>query len=88
VDQARWPTFGQLLQYLRDLGFTVGPGQPGYVRCEHVGEGSWFVFRDRDPDTPSREVELLDAKVQLTGRGFVTDEEFARFWNQRIRITS
>jgi hypothetical protein len=88
MEATHWPTFGQLLQYLRALGFTVGPGRPGYVRGEHPEEGSWFVFRDRDQSTPAREVELLDAKVQLTQRGFVTEQEFARFWNQRIRITS
>lgn len=88
MEPTRWPTFGQLLDYLNEFGFAVGPGKPGYVLCEHTNEGSWFVFRDRERETPARESELLDAKVQLTGRGFVTDEDFARFWNQRLRITS
>ena len=82
-----WPTFGEVQQYLRNLGFEVAPGQPGYVACEHP-EGSWFVFRDRDPSTPARETELLDMKVQLTHRGFVTDEEYARFWNRNSHPAS
>lgn len=83
-----WPTFGEIQEYLRGLGFTVGPGQPGYVACEHPEDDSWFVFRDRDSNTPARESELLDMKVQLTGRGFVTEAEFTRFWNQGIQPTS
>lgn len=88
---SHWPTFGEVQEYLRGLGFAVAPGQPGYVVCEHFGEGCWFVFRDRDRDTPARETELLDMKVQLAYRGFVTDEEFARFWNRgvpRVEVSS
>ena len=82
---AQWPTFGEVQEYLRGLGFQVGPGMPGYVVCEHPEDSSWFVFRDRDLNTPARESELLDMKVQLPGRGFVTDEEYARFWNQGMQ---
>ena len=79
-----WPTFGELQEYLRGLGYSVGPGQPGYLVCEHLDAGSWFVFRDRDSSAPARETELLDLKVQLTHRGFVTDAEYARFWNPGV----
>ena len=77
-----WPTFGQALHYLTDLGFVFDRSRPGFVIPRHPTEGSWFAFRDRSPETPAREVELLDMRAQLTGRGFVSDEEFARFWDQ------
>lgn len=85
MDTLRWPTFGELLQYLRGLGFTIGPGQPGYVVAEHPSDDVYFVFRDRDPGTPARETELLSLRVQLTYRGFVTDEDFAKFWNRNVQ---
>lgn len=80
-----WPTFAELQQYLAALGFTVGAGRPGYVACEHPTDDCWFVFIDREPDSPARETELLNVRGQLTHRGFVTDDEFARFWNPRAR---
>jgi hypothetical protein len=81
MESSHWPTFGELLQYLREKGFTVGPGKPGYIIGEHPQEDCWFVFRDRDPTTPARETELVNLRTQFTYRGFATDEEFARFWN-------
>ncbi len=79
--QAAWPTLGQTLDYLRTLGFTVRAGDPGYIFVQHPTDDSWFVFLDRDLTSPARTVDLVDMKWQLPGRGFVTDEEFARFWN-------
>lgn len=80
--RTNWPTLEETLGYLQTLGFTVTDGQPGFLLIEHPEEGSWFVFRARDPKTPAREIELLDMRAQLTGRGFVTDDEFAQFWSQ------
>lgn len=79
---AQWPTFGDVLRYLTDLGFVTTSARPGYVACRHPDEGSWFVFREQTADRPAREIELLDVRAQLTGRGFVTDGEFARFWDR------
>jgi hypothetical protein len=76
-----WPTLGQTLDYLRGLGFVVRAGNSGHLFAQHPTDGSWFVFRDRDPSSPARALELVDLKWQLPGRGFVTDAEFARFWN-------
>ena len=80
---AQWPTFGQVLQYLTDLGFAHASDRPGWIAARHPHDDSWFLFRDRDSNTPAREVELLDMREQLTGRGFVSDDEFTRFWDQR-----
>lgn len=82
MERKDWPTFGQTLDYLANLGFVFEVDPPGRMVCRHPEEGSWFLFRDRDRDTPAREIELLDMRAQLTGRGFVTDEEFAQFWTQ------
>jgi hypothetical protein len=84
MDQVSWPSFGQVLDYLRELGFLIGPGERGYVVAKHPEDGSWFVFRERDMNAPARAMELMDMKVQLPGRGFVTDEEYARFWNPTV----
>jgi hypothetical protein len=78
-----WPTFGQVIQYLTDLGFTSFIDQPGSLAFRHPNDDSWFLFRDRDRNTPAREADLIDMREQLTGRGFVSDEEFAKFWDQR-----
>lgn len=79
---ATWPTFGEMLDYLRGFGFTTRPGKPGSLVAEHPQEpDTWFIFFDRGPDTPAREVELLDLKTMLPARGFVTDQEYARFWS-------
>ncbi|MBY0514327.1 MAG: hypothetical protein K2P78_10495 [Gemmataceae bacterium] len=75
-----WPTFGEVLDYLRRLGYSAGSPKPGYVSYELPAAGSVFVFRDRDPAEPAREGELVEMRVQLTYRGVVSDEEFARFW--------
>jgi hypothetical protein len=82
-----WPTFGTVLKYLERLGFKFDRSREGYVIPYHPTEGSWFGFRDIEPALPAREADLLDMKVQLTYRGFVTDDEFADFWDQgRKRI--
>jgi hypothetical protein len=83
-----WPSFGELLDYLCSLGFKVHNPRPGLIWCEHPEEGSTFAFREQDCGTPAREIELLNVQIQLTHRGIVTEQEYARFWNQRIRLTS
>lgn len=86
--QPPWPTLGQTLEYLRALGFSVRAGEPGYIFVQHPTDDSWFVFLDRDLDSPARTADLVDMKWQLPGRGFVTDEEFARFWNAGVQPMS
>ncbi|QJW99311.1 hypothetical protein FTUN_6914 [Frigoriglobus tundricola] len=81
----RWPTFGEVLEYLRALGFAVGTGKPGYIVAKHPEDESWFVFRERDLNSPARATERVNMKVQLPGRGFVTDEEYALFWNPSMQ---
>lgn len=79
--RATWPTLGQTLDYLRALGFVIRPNGSGHLFAQHHSDDSWFAFFDRDLNTPTRTADLVDMKWQLPGRGFVTDEEFARFWN-------
>lgn len=85
MDNAGWPTVGQVLDYLRALGFAVGPGKPGYIVAKHPVDQSWFVFRDGELTAPARTIDLVDMKWQLPGRGFVTEEEYARFWNPNMQ---
>jgi hypothetical protein len=85
METGNWPTVAQVLDYLRAMGFVIGPGKPGYTVAKHPTDGSWFAFRDGDPNAPARAADLVDMKWQLPGRGFVTDDEFARFWNPRAR---
>ena len=77
-----WPTLDEALSYLIKLGFVESQGQPGFLLIEHPEEDCWFVFRDREKTTPAREVELLNMQALLTGRGLVSDDEFAQFWSQ------
>ena len=77
-----WPTLEEALNYLFKLGFVASPGRPGFIFVEHLDEGCWLVFRERERNTPAREVELLNMRTQLTWRGFVSDDEFAQFWSQ------
>ena len=85
METPAWPAFGQVLQYLRSLGFTTATGPDGFVVATHPGDDVSVEFRDRDTSSPARETELLTLKTQLTYRGFVSDEEFARFWNRNTR---
>jgi hypothetical protein len=80
-----WPTLGEMQEYLLRLGFAISHNRPGFIVCKHPEDGSWFVFRERDRDSLANEGELLDLKVQLPGRGFVSDVEFSRFWNQGMQ---
>jgi hypothetical protein len=83
VDNYYWPTVAATHKYLADLDFTSRLDPRGFVIFTHPTNDCWFAFRNRGPEEPAREVELLQMKVQLTYRGFVTDEEFAQFWDQR-----
>ncbi len=78
----QWPTFGEMLDYLRQLGYSFRTTRPGYLACELPQADSIFVFRERESTEPAREGELLELRVQLTYRGLATDEEFAQFWMQ------
>lgn len=85
MEPGRWPTFGEVLQYLRELGFEATLADPGKLVCSRPDDDARFTFRDRDRSTPARETELLTLKSQLTYRGFVTEDEYARFWNRGVR---
>ena len=77
-----WPTFGQMLDYLRGLGFTTRKADD-MVFAEHPEEDdTWFTFRDRPLDEPARGIELVDLRFMLDQRGFVEPQEFAYFWTE------
>lgn len=78
-----WPTVGELDAYLTSFGFVRTDRNENAVYFEHPEDkGCWFLFRRFDKDRPAREMDLLDARAMLTGRGFVSDDEFKQFWNQ------
>ena len=77
-----WPTVGELESYLTAFGFVRTDRDENAVFFEHPEERSWFLFRRFDKDLPAREMDLLDARAMLTGRGFVSDGDFKQFWNQ------
>jgi hypothetical protein len=69
------PTFGRMVQLLKDLGFVSEPAKPGILALAHASSGAEFLFRDRAGDTPARENELVNLRVQLIVRGLLTDKE-------------
>ncbi len=73
------PTFGRLLEYLRGLGFATTDRPDKMVVASEPDSGTVLLFRDRSPDDPVREHELLLARVQLTYRGWVSEADFDRF---------
>lgn len=79
-----WPTAGELDAYLTSFGFVRTVRDEKAVQYTHPDdEESWFLFRLQDSNLPAREMDLLDARALLTGRGFVSDDDFKQFWNQR-----
>ena len=75
MDKQPAPTFGRVVQLLRDLGFVTEPARPGVLALAHHASGAEFLFRDRGADTPARENELVNLRVQLTARGLLTGKE-------------
>ena len=73
------PTLGRVIQFLRDLGFVAISAKPGVLAYAHAASGAEFLFRDRPADSPARETELVNLRVQLTLRGLLTETEFDRF---------
>jgi hypothetical protein len=69
------PTFCQVVQLLRGLGFVTEPAKRGVLALVHVASGAEFLFRERAADTPARENELVNLRVQLTARGLLTEKE-------------
>lgn len=69
------PTIGQIVQLLRDLGFVTEPAKQGVLALVHAASGAEFLFRERGADTPARENELVNLRVQLTARGLLTNKE-------------
>jgi hypothetical protein len=69
------PTFGRVVQLLKDLGFETKPAKSGVLALAHASSGAEFLFRERAADTPARENELVNLRVQLTARGLLTEKE-------------
>jgi hypothetical protein len=79
MDEHSTPTFAQVIQLLRDLGFVQVYAKKGVIAYAHNDSGAEFLFRDRELDTPARETELTTLRIQLTYRGLLTEQEFRRF---------
>jgi hypothetical protein len=73
------PLFGQLLQYLRGLGFTTTRRADGVVDCREPVADTVLLFRGRPDEEPIRDHELFLTRTQLAVRGLVAETEFDRF---------
>jgi hypothetical protein len=73
------PLFGQLLQYLRGLGFTTTRRADGVVDCREPITDTVLLFRGRPDEEPVRDHELFLTRTQLAVRALVTETEFDRF---------
>jgi hypothetical protein len=69
------PTFGRVVQLLKDLGFVTKPAKAGVLALAHSASGAEFLFRERAAEGPARENELANLRVQLTARGLLTEKE-------------
>ncbi|QJW99310.1 hypothetical protein [Frigoriglobus tundricola] len=69
------PTLGQIVQLLHGLGFVTEPAKRGVLALVHVASGAELLYRERGADTPARENELVNLRVQLTARGLLTVKE-------------
>jgi hypothetical protein len=69
------PTFGRVVQLLKDLGLETKPAKSGVLALAHASSGAEFLFRERGPDNHARENELVNLRVQLTDRGLLTEKE-------------
>jgi len=75
------PSFGQLLDYLRALGFSSFSRSDGVMECRESNSETILLFRNRALEEPTREHELLLTRVQLTYRDIVSEAEFDQFQN-------
>jgi len=73
------PSLGQMLRFVHDLGFTQRGIYETSIVCRHPGEDVVLLFLIAPEDEPIREVDFRFARKFLTERGFVSDEDFARF---------
>ena len=88
MDRPTTPTLAQVLQLLRELGFTPAHAKQGVIAYAHPNSGAEFLFRDRELETPARANELANLRVQLTFRGLLTEDEFDRFLAEQTLPTS
>jgi hypothetical protein len=72
-------TFGQLLRYLEELGFTTDEAREGTRVCRHPDTDALFLFRERPPGDPTRDHELLAVHAQLQLRGLIPEQDFHHF---------
>ena len=75
---SRYPNFGEVLNYLRGLGFTVTRLENGVIFCRETGKDTEFLFRARPEDEPFRDHEWSALGFQLTYREYVTRDDFDR----------
>jgi hypothetical protein len=79
MGQETQPTLAKVIQLLRDLGFVQVLAKKGVLAYTHAESDTVFLFRDRALDTPAHGTELANLRIQLTYRGFLTEQEFRRF---------
>ena len=88
LDAMPEPTFGQMLRYLRGLGFSASPRLDGVVDCREPNTETVLLFRGRPDHSLMRKNEVFLARVQLAARGVVSEREFDRALNAELQPTS
>jgi hypothetical protein len=69
-------TFAVLRQILLDLGFTMHV-QPGvWVRFDHAGSNTWFLFRAHQDDEAVNLPNLVAVRRILDEKGLLGREQF------------
>jgi hypothetical protein len=76
IDTLPMTKFGDLLHYLRGLGFAIAPRLDGIVDCREPNTSTVLLFRGRPDSSMMRKHELYLTRTQLAIHGLATEQEF------------
>ncbi len=72
-------TFGELREFLLEMGFSESSQQPNRIRFQHPATATVLLFRAYDANETVNDREMVVVRRQLVDNGLIEGAAFDRF---------